>query len=771
MTVKGKKILVLGGALYQEPVIHRAQELGCYVILADINPDAPGRNYADAFEHISTTNKEMLLDAAERHEIDGVMTYASESSVESVAFVAERLGLKGNPEDASEVITKKDLFRNFQSQHNLPHPRFVNPTTLAEAIDATNDLSFPVVIKPVDSAGTRGQSVIYGHTEIVFAFEKARKHSKEGTVIIEEFVNGDMMELDGDVLFNCGQLVFRHYGHNHFLKNRISNVPSGEIFPGLFAQDVEEQLDWQFSTLIRELGLRDGCMNFDGFVSKGIVHIIDVGLRNGGNFVPELIQLSTGFDLTAAAIYSALGTNYAVPWLKCPDPKPVASYIVGSRFHGRYEGVDFDKELEPYVVEFRPYLKPNEEIVPFTRSDLAAGIVFFRFPSMKVLLTFIDQIENMVKLRISPIHPNPLDIARRPAVFKDFEEQISPFLRQKIAHTQSIGDDKTLRVLTREFVETVSETNVLSEGLKHYEAEEEVVWEEQPLNGIERLYRRVILFELVQQCASRCRYCLRRNYKPWNHSKEDVLRAARFIGKAPGHEELTEVLVTGGDPGIVPDKLGIFLDELSEYAPHIAVVRVATRVPIHQPDLVNDRLLEVLSKKRSFRLEIATQINHSVELFPEVENAYRRLLEIVPLIYNQPVMLKGINDSLDELIELFDRTRLLGIENHYFFHCVPIGGLESFRVSLVRALNLARQISQSGCISGRAKPKFALMTGIGKIIPYEGSILEQKERGYLLRSDYTLKDRLQWNPSWQVPSNAFVDGSGHLCIWYQDSEE
>jgi lysine 2,3-aminomutase len=113
--------------------------------------------------------------------------------------------------------------------------------------------------------------------------------------------------------------------------------------------------------------------------------------------------------------------------------------------------------------------------------------------------------------------------------------------------------------------------------------------------------------------------------------------------------------------------------------------------------------------------------------------------------------------------------RALGIENHYLFHCVPIGGLNSLRPPLARAIELARQLSSTGRISGRAKPQFALLTDSGKITMYEGTILDHRDNKYLLRSNYSLQDRQSFNPSWKLPKTAVVAADGTLCVWYTDA--
>jgi hypothetical protein len=258
-----------------------------------------------------------------------------------------------------------------------------------------------------------------------------------------------------------GLLLSEEFGNAQLLPesyrnlSRINQLPGVTVFPGFFGQEIEAQLDRQFTILIEKLGLRDGCMNFDAFVSKGTVYIIDVGLRNGGNYVPDVIQLSTGFDLTAAAIYAAMGMEYPIPWVACPAPLQVASYLVGSRFHGRYGGMDIDPALQPFVVKYRPFLQPGEEIQPYTRADLAAGIQFLSFPTQAVMRANVAQIEDLVTVHVKPIRPGDSALENRPAVFKDFREQLSPFLRTKLAEAEAEGDETTVRVLTREFVDDI----------------------------------------------------------------------------------------------------------------------------------------------------------------------------------------------------------------------------------------------------------------------------------------------------------------------------
>ena len=779
--VSGKKLLHVGGAVFQVPSLRMAKKLGCQLILVDIDETCPGREIADIFERVSTRDVEGVLKIAERYQVDGIMTYAAESAAPAtVAKVAETLGLPGNPLQAAKVLERKDLFREFQRDNNIPHPIFFGTSDREEVRVRIQEIGFPCVIKPVDTAGTRGLSVVFSETDALKAFDYAVRISACGRVICEAFVKSDILELDGDVMVQNGELAFRHYGHNHFLKNRISNVPSGEVFPGFFGDDVTTQLDDQFRNVIAGLGLRNGCMNFDGILSDGKAYIVDIGLRSGGNFVPEAIQYSTGYDMTSAAIYASLGVDFPCEQLYEEKAQPVISYLVGSRFPGTLEKIEFTDEIKQYLIEYRPFVDIGQVVSQYTASDSAVGAAFFKFPNMGVMENILDQIEDLVDLRVTPRRSEVANLDSQsasafqvdPNEYKQFRELVSPFLREKLSIAEAAGDKTVLRVLTKQYFSNEAENIIgTKEGLRHYDASADVYFEGEKLAGIERLYRRVIMFEPLSQCVANCRYCLRRNYEPFFQNKESIERAARFVGTGEGHEDLREILITGGDPFLVPAKVKIFLDAIAEFSTQIKIVRVATRVPIQQPDLVNDKLLKVLGAEYPFRIEVATQINHAKEFFPEVIDAYERVLDVVRIVYNQTVLLKGVNDTKQELVELFDAMRDVGIENHYLFHCVAIGGLNHLRTPVMDSIELVRAASATGGVAGRGKPKLCFMTSVGKIIPYEGAILDRKGNRILFKSDYLVEERMKWNPHWRIPADTEVTDDGYLSVWYEDASE
>lgn len=355
-----------------------------------------------------------------------------------------------------------------------------------------------------------------------------------------------------------------------------------------------------------------------------------------------------------------------------------------------------------------------------------------------------------------------------------FPERITRFLAAKleeVKHSQGEGSS-AYRGLALQYLRDPREDVALAEqNLKYYEAGVDVSAGGEGLAGLERLYRRTLVIEPTLACVANCRYCLRGNYAKHTLTEKQLVAVAEYCGNERNRQTLNEVLITGGDPLLVPHRVEILLSALIDHAPNIEIVRLATRVTSQDPDRVDESVLGLFQNKPSLRFELATQINHPVEFFPETVAAFAEIRKLGVKIYAQNVLLKGVNDDLAVLIDLYDRMRQNDIEAHYLFHAVPLQGTHHLRTTVDKVIRLAQQLTSSGNISGRAKPMVAAMTDIGKITFYEGSIVRRKERLLLLQTYYRLEDRLAWNPSWKLPSSAEVDDQGCLRVWYLDGED
>ena len=157
-----KKILLLGGSAQQVVAIETAKQRGYYTVLCDFLPDNPGQYTADKFYLVSTTDKDAVLEVAQKEQVDGVLAYASDPAAPTAAYVAEKMGLPGSPYESVEILCNKDKFRALLKENGFCTPEAKGYTDIEDAIlDIQNGyFKYPIIVKPVDSSGSKGVSRI-----------------------------------------------------------------------------------------------------------------------------------------------------------------------------------------------------------------------------------------------------------------------------------------------------------------------------------------------------------------------------------------------------------------------------------------------------------------------------------------------------------------------------------------------------------------------------------------------------------------------------------
>ena len=356
-----------------------------------------------------------------------------------------------------------------------------------------------------------------------------------------------------------------------------------------------------------------------------------------------------------------------------------------------------------------------------------------------------------------------------------FPEKITPFLKRKMETIiREKGENSSdyrglaLQYIKSEYEDADTEEN----NLRHYDAELDVIADGRELKGLERLYRRSLVIAPTTICVAHCRYCLRANYEIFTLSEKQMTEIAKYCGSSKLRDKLQEVLITGGDPLIIPQKLHYLMESMIEYAPNVKIFRIATRLLTQDPNRIDNNVFEIFREKPLIRFELATQINHPIEFFPETVDKMQAFSEMGVKIYSQNVLLKGVNDNIDTLMDLYDKMRKYDIEAHYLFHSIPLKGSHHLRTTVVKGLRLIKELVNSGLVSGRVKPMYAAMTDIGKITFYDGAIITKDSRNrLLLQSTISYKDRLAWNPNWVLPKTAEVDNDGLLRVWYLDGTD
>jgi biotin carboxylase len=396
-----KRVLFLGGTAQQIPSILKARNLGYYVITCDYLPENPGHKYADEYYNISTTDKLAVLKLAEKLKIDGIC-YAADSAAQTAAYVAEEMGLPGNPYKSAVLLTEKDKFRSFLAEHGFCTPLARGYSSVEEAKKDIVRFRMPVLIKPVDSAGCSGVNKLADVSNLEKQIEHALNFSRAKRFIIEEFIeHGTKYDIGGNCFVLNGKVEFWTLLNNHV--NPLVNplMPAGKSHP---LQMNERQIEEVHNTVQRAvdlLGIKFGGLKLELMFDKcGRLYLIEMNPRLCGNMIPELLQMITGVDLIAAAVEATLGnTNIDLHY----EPQDVfyANHIIHTAENGIYENIEFSTEIEKRIVKKVILKKPGDPVQFFDRANKAIGYVFMKFLSKEEMLELMDHIQEHINIKIS----------------------------------------------------------------------------------------------------------------------------------------------------------------------------------------------------------------------------------------------------------------------------------------------------------------------------------------------------------------------------------
>ena len=398
-----KKILMLGGSAQQIVAIETARRMGYYTVLCDYLPDNPGQYHADRFYLVSTTDKEAVLKVAQAEAVDGVLAYASDPAAPTAAYVAEKMGLPGNPYESVEILCNKDRFRQFLSEHGFCTPMARGYDCLAHAMEDLKDsvFRFPVIVKPVDSSGSKGVSRLDGMEGAEQKLENAMSYSRGKRIIIEEYVEKLGYQIAGDGLSIDGKLVFRYFANDHFDAKCVNPfVPISASFPYNMPEAVQNKIHDTIQRLLDALGMRTSTYNFDMRIDADYnVYLMEVAPRDGGNYIPDVIRYATGVDLIECSVKAAMGDDIVLPQDRHPEGF-WAYYAVHSHEDGVLDEVAIEKDVERMIVENHIIKKRGDRVEAFRGASSTLGCLIMRFDSLAQMLDMMDHSERWIQIKL-----------------------------------------------------------------------------------------------------------------------------------------------------------------------------------------------------------------------------------------------------------------------------------------------------------------------------------------------------------------------------------
>lgn len=389
-----KKILIIGAGFLQSFVIKKAREMGYETLTVDADPNAVGFHYADKHEVINIVDEKACLAYAQKENIDGVLTAATDYGVLTAAYIAEQMNLGGLDYEVAKLIKNKYKVRKclFEAKVDDTEQAYeVNKST--DLASLCEKLSFPVMVKPCDGSGSRGASRVDDVSKFVEACQNAMAESITRRAEIETFITG--REYGAESLVVNGEVYVLG-----IMKKWMTEPPYyaelGHAIPTDLPYEIEKRAKHCVESAIKALGINFGSVNMDMLITpEGKVHIIDVGARMGGNMIgPCIIPYGTGIDYVANMIRNAVGDEV--------DLTPCEHCAVTTRLLAFEEGIvkhlpDFEKIEKEFCVQIYHHLEVGQTVRQYHTNLDGCGYIISKADNIDAAIQKAEKVLKLIR--------------------------------------------------------------------------------------------------------------------------------------------------------------------------------------------------------------------------------------------------------------------------------------------------------------------------------------------------------------------------------------
>ena len=395
-----KKLMILGGSRYALPVIKAAHKLGLYVITADYLPDNIAHKYSDEYCNVSIVEKDAVLEKARALLIDGITSFACDPGVITAAYVAEQMGLPScGPYESVCILQNKGRFRQFLTDHGFTVPTAKGYKDIEAAVQDAALFHWPVIVKPTDSAGSKGVTRVDRPEDLKQAIEYALRFSKGSEFIVEDFITKVGFSSDSDSFSVDGELKFVSFDSQRFdLHAKNPYTPAAYSWPSSMTEAHQQELRSELQRLVKLLGLGTSIYNIETReAADGKAYIMECSPRGGGNRLAECLEYATGVKLVENAVRAAMGMP-TVGVEQKPYDGCWAEVILHSDMPGVFKELWIDPSIESCVYEHDLWIEPGTKVGGFSAANEAIGTLVLRFETDERLQTVMDNVGAYVKV-------------------------------------------------------------------------------------------------------------------------------------------------------------------------------------------------------------------------------------------------------------------------------------------------------------------------------------------------------------------------------------
>ena len=305
-----KKLMIMGAGTYQVPLIKTAKEMGIYTIAVSIPGNYPGFAYADEVLHINTVDSEAVLEAAREREIDGICTAGTDVAVMTIGRVNDALGLSGISYEAARLACDKVLMKKCYEDNGVRTAKYRKVYFNENLNRKIEGLEYPLIVKIVDSSGSRGITRVDTPSQLPGAIRNAQAFTRKDYYIVEEFIVGREFGAQAFVMDGKVQFILPH---GDYIFHGSTGVPAGHFAPYALTKEQMEDCCRTTEQALKAMKLDNCACNCDFIMQDGKTYVLEIGGRSGATCLAELVSIYYGYDYYRKIIEVALGKKPDFP--------------------------------------------------------------------------------------------------------------------------------------------------------------------------------------------------------------------------------------------------------------------------------------------------------------------------------------------------------------------------------------------------------------------------------------------------------------------------
>ena len=401
-----KKVMVVGAGRGQIPVMDLCHKYGCKVIAVSPKGNYPGLNVADEICYQDVKDKEQVLELARKYEVEAIVTDQLDAGVVTVAYVAEKIGLRGITYDIAIKFTNKFFMRQAAEKAGIAVPKFICASSVDELIrrlEQNEELQFPLMMKPIDSAASRGVYKVHSIYDIQQKFDMSQQYSKSKKVILEQFIVGKEYVVEA---YTRNKVVKNLIvGHRDYFNVEDTFIPNATVFTDADSANsaVELKLKETNEKLIEHFGLEFGITHGEYLYVEELdtVYLVEIAARGGGVFISsDLIPAACGINANELLVQDVLGISNKEEITLKKGASAYFCYLTPEGVINKIEGIDEVENIEGVYKAFFDNIELGMVSKSIRDKSSRKGPILVQGKSKEECYKIIEKVKELIDIEV-----------------------------------------------------------------------------------------------------------------------------------------------------------------------------------------------------------------------------------------------------------------------------------------------------------------------------------------------------------------------------------